>query len=226
LRLKDFSKLYFIILLIHLVAIDVGEGDMLINFTKPLLLLSLVAFFWHHTPERNRSDTLFLGGLLFSWLGDILLMFTNVGEIYFTLGLGAFLFAQIQYLLAFANEVRGKPALVKSKPWLAIPLLAYGAYFVYLLYPNLDELRIPVVLYAAVLVSMAIAALNRGGAVHPRSFSLVFIGALFFVASGSVLAYATFNGDFAYSRVVTMATYGVAQYFLVWGKLFEHLDAN
>jgi uncharacterized membrane protein YhhN len=226
LRLKDFSKLYFTILLIHLVAIDVGESDILINFTKPLLLLSLIAFFWHHTPERNRSDTLFLGALFFSWLGDILLMFTKHGELYFILGLGAFLIAQIQYVLSFSNEVRGKSALLRKKPWLALPFLAYGAYFVYVLYPNLGNLVVPVMLYALVLVSMAIASLNRGSAVHPRSFSLVFIGALFFIASDSVLAFAKFNGEFAYSRVITMATYGVAQYFLVWGKLMDRLETK
>lgn len=223
-RLKDFSKLYFVILLIHIVAIDVGESVILVNFTKPLILLSLIAFFWHHTPDRERSDTLFLGALIFSWLGDILLMFSDGGEIFFMLGLGAFLLAQVQYVLSFSNEVRGKGGFVRRKPWLAIPFLAYGAYFVYLLYPNLDGLVIPVVLYSIVLVSMAIAALNRGGAVHPRSFSLIFIGALFFIASDSVLAFAKFNGAFPYSRVITMATYGVAQYFLVWGKLFERLE--
>ncbi len=225
-RLKDFSKLYFVILLIHLVAIDVGESDILITFTKPLLLLSLIAFFWHHTSERNQSEKLFLGALLFSWLGDILLMFTEYGEIYFMLGLGAFLLAQVQYVLSFSNEVRGKSSLIRKKPWLALPFLAYGVYFVYLLYPNLGNLVVPVTLYALVLVSMAIAALNRGSAVHPRSFSLIFIGALFFIASDSVLAYAKFNGEFTYSRVITMATYGVAQYFLVWGKLIDRLETK
>ena len=223
-KLKDFSKLYFVILLIHLVAIDVGESDLLVYFTKPLLLLSLVVFFWHHTPNRAKDEKLFLGGLIFSLLGDVLLMFDAQNQLFFMLGLGSFLLAQLQYTLSFTNEVRGEKSLLKRKPWLVLPFIAYGFYFVYTLYPNLGNLLIPVILYASILMIMAIAALNRALAVAPRSFSLVFIGALFFVASDSVLALAKFNGDFPYARILVMSTYGVAQYFLVWGKLFTRLD--
>ena len=225
-KLKDFSKIYFVILLLHLVAIDVGEDDRLIYLSKPLLLFSLMAFFWHHTPQPNRAEKLFFGGLFFSWIGDILLMYSEKAEIYFMLGLGAFLIAQVNYVLAFLNEARGKNGLVKTKPWLALPVLAYGAWFVWKLYPGLGDLLIPVVVYATVLMFMLIAAINRGGAVLPRSASLVIIGALFFVASDSVLAYGKFIEAFSYHRLVVMSTYGVAQFALTWGMVYQRLDKS
>jgi uncharacterized membrane protein YhhN len=224
LKLKDFAKIYFVILLLHLVAIDVGDDVNLIYLSKPLLLFSLIAFFLSHTPKRSRAEKLFLGGLIFSLIGDVLLMFTEKAELYFMLGLGAFLLAQVNYILAFLNDARGKGGLVKAKPWLALPVLLYGAWFVYKLYPGLGHLLLPVVVYAAVLMFMLIAAINRGGAVLPRSASLLIIGALFFVLSDSALAYAKFVDAFSYNRLLVMSTYGVAQFFLVWGFLFPKLE--
>lgn len=220
-RVKDFAKIYFVILLAHLAAIDVGMDPLVERFTKPLLLFSLMAWFYSQTPERTRSEKLFLVGLLFSWIGDIFLMFTDVAEIYFTLGLGAFLIAQINYGMAFLADARGKENLMKSKPWLSLPFLAYGGYFVWLLYPNLGAMLVPVALYAAMLVLMGITALNRASAVIPRSASLVIIGALLFITSDSLLAYAKFIGPFDYHRVLVMGTYGLAQFALTWGMLFQ-----
>lgn len=218
-KLRDFSKLYFVLVLLHLVAIDVNEDIRLIYLSKPLIVFSLMAFFWHHTPNRTRHEKLFLAGLFFSLLGDIFLMFTEFSENYFKLGLGAFLVAQINYIMAFLSEVRGKGGLVKTKPWLALPVLGYGVWFVYTLYPGLNNLLLPVAVYATVLMLMLLAALNRAGAVLPRSASLVIVGALLFVLSDSLLAYGKFIEIFPYYRLWVMSTYAAAQYFLVWGVL-------
>ena len=76
------------------------------------------------------------------------------------------------------------------------------------------------------LVSMAVAALNRSGKVAARSFQFVFIGALFFVSSDSILAYTKFVGGFPKSEIVVMATYGIAQFLLVWGMLYGRLNPS
>lgn len=222
-KVKDFAKIYFVILIAHLAAIDVGLDPLMERFTKPLLLISLIAWFYSQTPDRSRSEKLFLVGLLFSLVGDIFLMFTEVAELYFMLGLGAFLIAQANYAMAFLVDARGKENLLKSKPWLSLPFFAYGGYFVWMLYPNLGALIIPVVAYALVLVLMGITAVNRIPSVAPRSASLVLVGALLFIASDSILAYAKFVEPFSYNRILVMTTYGVAQFALVWGMLIKRL---
>ena len=223
--LKDFSKIFFTILVLHLVVIDVGESEMLLFFTKPLILLSLIAFYWGHTENRQSFETKFLLGLVFSLLGDVLLMFSEKAELFFMLGLGAFLIAQVFYSWAFIKENIGTKGLLQRQPWLALVLLGYGVWFVLLLKDNLGSLLVPVIVYAFMLTTMANAALNRFGKVPVKSFVLVFVGALFFVASDSVLAYTKFVDVFPYSRIVVMATYGLAQYFLVWGMLQKRLDS-
>jgi uncharacterized membrane protein YhhN len=224
LKVKDFAKIYFVILIAHLAAIDVGLDPLIERFTKPLLLFSLMAWFYSQTPTRSRAEKLFLVGLIFSWLGDILLMFTEVAEIYFILGLGAFLIAQANYAMAFLVDARGRENLLKTKPWLSLPVLAYGGYFVWMLYPHLGALIIPVIGYAIVLVLMGVTAINRIPAVAPRSASLVLVGALLFITSDSVLAYAKFVEPFVYNQLLIMTTYGVAQFALVWGMLFQRIN--
>ncbi len=224
--LKDFAKIYFTVLLLHLAVLDVGESQILIQFTKPIILLSLIAFYMQHTAVRKNFENKFLIGLIFSLTGDVFLMFTHKGEIWFMLGLGAFLIAQLFYLLAFfkdGDEVKG---VVQRYPWLILPFLAYAFWFVNMLKPSLANLVLPVGVYAIALVAMAISALNRHGKVVKTSFLLVFFGALFFVISDSVLAYTKFVGPFSKSQVVVMATYGIAQFLLVWGMLFKRLQTQ
>lgn len=220
-QLKDFSKIFFTVLLVHLAVVDVGENQALINFTKPLILLSLIAFYASGTSKRLSFEKKFLAGLVFSLLGDVFLIFTNNGEHFFMMGLGAFLVAQIFYCLAFLGQLKGAKGFVIKNIWLVIPFLAYAGWFVNLLYPHLGDLLVPVAVYALVLMAMVIFALNRKGQVPAQSFVLVFAGALFFVASDSILAYAKFVDAFSHSRVIVMSTYGIAQFLLVWGMLFE-----
>ena len=225
-QIKDFAKIFFVILILHLAVLDVGESEMLIRFTKPLLLFSLIAFYMHHTSQRQNFESTFLAGLFFSLAGDVFLMLEQKGEIYFMLGLGAFLVAQIFYTISFLIENKHAKGLVQRQLWLLLPFLAYGFWFVQHLQNNLGELLAPVAVYASMLVAMAASALNRNGKVATKSFWLVFAGALFFVASDSFLAIAKFVGPFPKSGIVVMATYGIAQFLLVWGMLYQRLHPN
>jgi len=72
-------------------------------YLKPLLLLPLIAVFIS-TSFKNKI-ILFIA-LVFSWLGDILLLFVFKDAIYFMLGLVAFLTAHIFYIVLFATELK------------------------------------------------------------------------------------------------------------------------
>jgi len=224
-QIKDFAKVFFVILILHLAVLDVGESEMLIRFTKPLLLFSLIAFFMHHTSKRQRFENTFLAGLFFSLAGDVFLMLEQKGEIYFMLGLGSFLLAQIFYSISFFIENKQTKGFLQQRIWLVLPFLAYGFWFVHHLENKLGNLVLPVAIYATMLVVMAISALNRKGLVANKSFWLVFGGALLFVLSDSILAMAKFQGAFKYDKVLVMLSYGIAQFLLVWGILYQRLKA-
>ena len=225
-QIKDFAKIFFVVLLAHLAVLDVGENVMLIRFTKPIILLSLIAFYIHHTSARKPFEGKFLFALMLSLVGDVLLMFTDFSKDWFMFGLAAFLVAQVYFSVSFLTENPRQKGLVQKKWWLVLPFMVYGIWFVILLYPGLSGVLVPVYLYAFMLMMMAIAALNRNGKVHVRSFQLVFAGALLFVLSDSVLAYAKFVDAFPRSAVVVMATYGIAQFLMVWGMLFDRLNTS
>lgn len=69
------------------------------GFSKPLIILGLIIYFYQVT--RSITSTLLtksmLAALIFSWIGDILLMWDKL----FVFGLGFFLMAHVCYIIAF-----------------------------------------------------------------------------------------------------------------------------
>jgi len=217
LKIKDFTKIYGVLLLLHLVVVAKGDDSILINFTKPLLVFSLLAYYNSTVLLKHTVDKLFLAGLALSWLGDILLMYVSRDGNFFIFGLAAFLAAHVCYILAFTTGI--KNGLVKRKPLLVgIPIIIGFASGVFLM-PHLGDMRIPVLIYVSVISIMLLAAINRGFSSGRASFLFLVIGAALFVASDFILAYNKFVGAIPNAGVLIMLTYGLAQYALVRGML-------
>lgn len=148
--------------------------------TKPLLMPALLAWFLTVTP-RSRLRTLVAVGLGWSWLGDLGLM--PSGEGWFLAGLGAFLVAQLTYAVAFWPSRRDS---VLARPLLTLPYLAVLAGLLAALWGDLGDLRVPVTVYAVVIVTMAMLATGID--------RLVGVGAALFVASDALIALDTLAG--------------------------------
>lgn len=158
---------------VHLAGQLAGSG-VVQTASKPLLMPALLGWAMTTMPP-GRLRILLLIALVWSWLGDLGLM--PDGETWFLLGLGAFLVAQLTYATAFWPY---RSASVLVRPVTALP---YGLVLVGLLgvlWSDLGDLLVPVVVYAVVIVSMAVLAtgLNRATA----------IGAGLFVLSDSLIA--------------------------------------
>ena len=140
------------------------------------------------------------------------------------LGLGSFLIAHIGYILAY-NQHRsaqhGTELLGVQKFRFALPIVLAGTGLITVLYPHLGELRIPVSVYALVLVVMVLKALFRFGFTNAKSFWLVFIGALLFMVSDSLIAINKFLSGFDAAGLAIMSTYMVAQFLLIKGLLLH-----
>ena len=156
---------------------------------------------------------LFLFGLVFSLIGDVLL----IGNDFFIYGLGAFLIAQLAYTFAFFRSNYGQKGLIQKKPILAGLIFTYTAAIIYFLKDSVGELLPAIVVYATVISLMLIAAINRKGVSKKESFALVTIGAISFVASDTLLAINKFYDSFFLANTAVMLTYGIAQYLLVRG---------
>jgi len=185
-------------------------------FAKPALLIALIVFYWYYSmPVPQKFKTITLGALVFSLLGDILLMFVNESPHYFTAGLASFLLAHILYILVFL-KVRDS----NKKPWLFIGvLLVYGGGLFIALKDNLEAMLLPVFFYMLVILTMATTAFLRQRSLGKVSYNFVLIGAILFLISDSLLAINKFYTPLAYSNISIMFTYAFAQLFIVFGLL-------
>lgn len=188
-------------------------------FSKPLILLGLIFYFYRIT--KPIASTLLtksiLGALIFSWIGDILLMWSHL----FIYGLGAFLMAHVCYIIGFRLAQNGPTRLdqvnfVKSF-FYNLPIYLAAAFVFYLINPNLGGMKIPVIAYIIVIVSMVATARDRFKKCNPASFWQVFIGAILFFISDGAIAISRFFVEFPESGILIMGTYAIAQLLIVMG---------
>jgi len=199
--------------------IDIGWLNMI---SKPLLMITLAAYYYFTSEKRSSlPGKLIFMALLFSWLGDCLLMLQQIIEGAFVYGLSAFLLAHVFYMFVFKNsqfETQSKD--YKSFITTRIGFLLFiGSALIYMLFPFLNELAIPVILYTLVITAMAIFALLRRGKTVEKSFIMVYSGALLFIMSDAMIAIDKFMSPIVQARLLIMATYISAQFLIVKGIL-------
>lgn len=211
----SFSILFFIIVIAELISGSVESLFQLHYFTKPLILISLIVFFYKynkHLDKRTKNITLLALG--FSLIGDVLLMFVSKSANFFISGLVAFLFAHLMYISVFYKS-RNKTA--STLPIIVI-LLVYASGIFYFLKDGLGDMLIPVLAYLLVILVMAATAFIRKRS-NKNSYILILAGAIFFMISDSLLALNKFHEPLPFSNISIILTYALAQYLIVLGIL-------
>lgn len=219
------AHLLFLVVIIGVITGEILETEVLKYASKPLVMVWIAVYFILCGEAVEKIVRNFaLAGFFFSWLGDIVLMFSREGLFFFILGLLFFLGTQFFYLFTFLrliNLTQKIPFLRKKGYWL-IPFLIYGFLIYIFLYNNLDSvLKIGVLAYVVVLLGMSVMALNRKDTVGRTSFLAVFTGSLFFVISDSLLAINKFLLPIPLEGVWVMCTYITAQYMIMQGILLQ-----
>ncbi len=218
-HLIPFSIFYGLLTALHILVSSYGF-EPLPYFTKPLLMLSLGIFFYRTSPRPLAAlSKIVLAALFFSWLGDVLLMFQNYEQLYFLLGLISFLLAHICYVLAFTKTPKTAKSSWKPLVIATIVYLSIGFVSINYLRSGLGTMLIPVIVYSLTIILMNIMAVNRLGKVKTDSFWWVFIGAISFLVSDSILAINKFHSPIAAASFCIMATYCFGQYAIVVGVL-------
>lgn len=174
---------------------------------KPLATLLVVGFALSLPAEDARYRRWVVIGLLWSTLGDVLLM---LPWDWFLQGLLAFLVAHLAYLLAFARRARLGARLA---PFALYALVA--AAILAWLWPGIPaQMRIPVVVYVAALGSMAAQAAAIWMIRRDAPSACAAIGAALFLLSDSLIAINRFGEPFEASRLLVLATYWAAQWLI------------
>jgi uncharacterized membrane protein YhhN len=166
-----------------------------------------------------------LAGLLFSWAGDVILEFSDNNSIFFIIGLVCFLLTHLLYFTVFFITP-GKNSILSNRIYFLIPVIIYGMILVSYLYAGLAEMKLPVILYAIIILIMLTAAINRIDKVNKISYYLVLSGAILFVISDSSIAITKFSHPFKSSGIVIMSTYVVAQYLIIMGYVAQTVNVK
>jgi len=183
--------------------------------SKPLLMILLLAYYVFAAKPMNRMIVI---ALLLSLAGDVLLMWDD----YFIPGLISFLTAHVFYIFAFRQliDLESETGLIGvQRVRFAFPIVLSGTGLVVILYPVLNDLKIPVMIYALVIVVMALNALFRFGRTTQASFALTFGGAVLFMISDSLLAVNKFLSPLDMGGFWIMLTYCAAQFLIVTGLM-------
>ncbi len=213
-NLKIFTTIYFIISILEII-FGMNHFQMGMYFTKPLIMISIMIFYFHQTEnQRNFQDKLMLIAFFFSMLGDSFLMFK--GEKYFMFGLGSFLITHIFYIFVFSRN-RLKANLLSR-----ISLLLFSGIMLFILQKNIsNSLLIPIIIYMITITVMAISASERN--TNTESYRLVLMGAILFVLSDSLIAIDKFVIPIPFSTILIMGTYVLAQYLICVGFLKRNI---
>lgn len=224
---KALIVIYFLLATAEIIGTHI-EYLPLIFATKPLLMVTLFVWFYLQTKEsaNNKFRKYLLLSIVFAFGGDTFLMFLPFDEIFFLLGLGSFLIGQLFYVFAFSNSIMtSKKAF--NKPLgiiLLTTFLSYYALLMYSLFPYLEDFLIPVLVYGVAVCAMGVSSGWRLNKVSKESFALVFIGAMLFVLSDTLIAVNQFlyKGKLLNAQVAIMITYVLAQYLIAKGSI-KHL---
>ena len=192
--------------------------DEVTRYSKPLLMPLLMFYVYESARGRVLLTILLLClALIFSWGGDIALLYSGQG--FFVLGLGLFLLAHGVYIFLFLRGINFK---IEVSVVRIIPVIIFALVFFYFLRPHIGDMMIPVILYTIIISGMAAVALLRSGRVTERSYRLVVVGSVFFIASDAMIGYSKFVATFFCSECLIMVTYIVAQYLIAEGLLDQN----
>lgn len=191
--------LFFLLLVANIFCVEVGWMSG-VNLTKPILIPVLA---WQLMgTEWGRVRWVWFA-LFFSWIGDVLLMLPYD---LFIFGLGSFLIAHLFYIRHFLQQWNRKQEQFQAAYLFGV--LSYLGILLYLLFPVLGALKVPVIFYGIIISTMLLLALQT----RKRGYQL---GALCFVLSDSLLAINKFHTPLPLAGLWVMSTYGLAQFYIV-----------
>jgi uncharacterized membrane protein YhhN len=219
--MSKFSKaLPLLLAIVTMADLYLGStGSSLRLLTKPLLMPLLMLYVGIEAGTAGKPQRLILAALFFSWLGDVFLLFEADNDLYFILGLSSFLTAHIIYIIYFNGIVAETASYFRKRPVMFLAVVAFVIELLYLLWPGLGGMKVPVLVYALVIGSMLCMALWQYGRIQDKAASLFIAGAVLFVLSDAILALNRFRGEIPMGGILVMSTYVAAQFLIAQGAI-------
>ncbi len=189
---------------------------------KPGVMILL--FLWLWTSCRLNGAPLWFGiGILLSLTGDIMLMISL--DRLFLAGLAAFLLAHIAYLVGFNIPI---PEISAWGLIMAVVIGLGSARITRLIVASLvskgqTRMRLPIIVYSAVISFMLLAAMMKLVEVawNSNAAILVSVGAFLFYLSDIILAWHKFVAPIQNGRIYNIGAYHLGQIALIAGVIAQ-----
>lgn len=205
--LKRKLALTFFILTSVVMIIGILKNDITIIFiAKPLLMISLTVYY---LVSVRKPNFWYVSALFFSFWGDTLLLFKDQ---YFVLGLGSFLLTHllfIKIISRFLPKLNVRKIILHSLPFVAFLIVLMS-----ILAGELNSLLIPVLFYGIVISVFGTLSFLIYNSNRSTENLWLFMGALLFISSDSVLAINKFLAPSEINSLIIMITYILAQFLI------------
>jgi uncharacterized membrane protein YhhN len=202
---KTLTLLFFTVSVIDIIGVALNNF-LIQTIFKPMIIPSLIALYYFTSDKKNNW---YLIALVFSFLGDVLLMDKNNLFLY---GIVAFLLTQILYISIIVRQMQ-KPSNF-HKYLYAFLFVNYVVYLLTLLKPNLGDFFYPVLIYGITISVFGLVATLNYVSKRTRTALYLMLGALLFITSDSMIALNKFHVAQAFYPVAIMITYVLAQYLI------------
>lgn len=204
-KIQAASILFLLISIADIYAI-LAENQVIEMIAKPLITTSLVVLYLLSVKKPNFW---YVSALFFAFWGDVLLLFADR---FFVLGLASFLLAHVIYIMISSRFLQ-KASITKIITH-SLPFLIILAVLLYIIYPNLGELLIPVVVYGVVICVFGVVSFLVYSNEKSTENLWLFLGAVTFILSDSVLAINKFYEASEVLGITIMITYIIAQFLI------------
>ena len=138
--------------------------------------MPLLMFYVYRSSQGKVTGRILLLSLalLLSWIGDLALMYQG-DTMYFMIGIGFFLLAQVAYIIVLSKSSYQK---LKFDPIKVLPFVIYGVGLFKFLLPNAGDFQIPIFVYGVVILVMVSTARLREGNASQLSYRLAIYGSM------------------------------------------------
>ena len=208
------SKLiiFIAISVVHLVA-HLMAFQWLVFITKPLLIPILLWYFSEGLSVGNLTliQKRMVAALSLAWIGDIINLYSQVSHWIFMAGIIVFLAMQIMYIIICFYLISFKQINLLYLIFCALLFITYGSILLWILLPHLNDLTIPVLIYASALTLTGIASALTKDQLPRNVFYCLLTGTILYIITDSLDAINNFKASFPYASFWIALTYLAAQ---------------
>ncbi len=216
--MKHLSIILFVIsTVVHLYA-SLKNDKKLRDLSKPFILLTLLGFYCFSVERISLTVVL---ALVFSWLGDVLLM--PKGVKWFTAGGISFMISHFFFILSYLKSIDFTKVGILPIVCLAGLLFAVVTFIFSRLRPYLPKpLFYPMYLYLLINGAMNCFALFRYLSDPSLAGIVTAVGAALFFISDSTLFFVRFKKDGKLrTHFLVMFTYAIGEFLIVLGLILK-----